>query len=295
VKRRNGPQPSQLGTASTQPMISRGANQVQDIDSPQRPASPTDLMGWALSYAKQGIAVFPCKWWLGIGSKAPLVPPPGFHLATTDPMQITDWWIRWPKALIGSPVPESRCVIDIDPRNGGSVEKLEKLTGAPIRQTLTVWSGRNDGGKHLVYRRPPGDLTQTRIKKIGVDLKDGGKGYTILPPSRHPVTQQPYRWEIHPVASMSLELYELIKYEKPVAQWPVDATEKKLLGLLRTMSGARQGERNQILYWAGCRLAEAPYPESAWQALAQIAETTGLARGEIHNTIRSARRIGDDQ
>jgi hypothetical protein len=210
-------------------------------------SDPQDLIGWALAYAKNGTPVFPCKWWDGVGSKAPLVPPPGFHLASTDPAQIADWWIRWPYALIGSPVPATRCAIDIDPRNGGSVERLEKLAnaqnGALLRPTLTVWSGRNDGGHHLFYRRPEGELTQTRIKKIGVDLKDAGKGYAILPPSPHPVTGQPYRWDIRPIATMSHGLYELIRYESPTATWPVEATENRLLGLLKKMSTARRGER----------------------------------------------------
>ena len=249
-----------------------------------------DLYGWALHYASLGIPVFPCKWWLGVGSKAPLIPPPGFHSATTDQKQIADWWIQWPKALIGSPVPANRCVIDIDPRNGGSVEKLEELIGEQVRQTLTVWSGRNDGGRHLFYRRPAGDLTQTAIKKIGVDLKDAGKGYTILPPSPHPVTQQPYRWETRPVATMGPGLYEAIRYEPPVAEWPEQATEARLLGILRKMSKARQGERNDLLYWCGCRLATAPFQESAWQALMQIAEQVGLPRSEIHSTIKSAKQ-----
>jgi hypothetical protein len=184
---------------------------------PAESPGPLSMLEWALAYAKAGTAVFPCKWWPGRGSKAPLVPPPGFHLATIDPHQIADWWIQWPDALIGSPVLPTRCAIDIDPRNGGSVETLENLAGALV-PTLTVWSGRKDGGRHLFYRRPKGELTQTRIKKLGCDLKDGGKGYTILPPSLHPDTGQPYRWEIRPLANMSRELFELIHYEPPVAR-----------------------------------------------------------------------------
>jgi hypothetical protein len=223
-----------------------------------------------------------------------MVPKPGFHLATTDAAQIAHWWIRWPDALIGSPVPATRCAIDIDPRNGGSIDALEKEAGSPV-PTLTVWSGREDGGRHLFYRRPEGELTQTRIKKLGCDLKDGGKGYTILPPSPHPDTGKPYRWEIQPLANMSRELYELIHYEPPVARWPVEASEAKLFGILRKMGEAQNGERNKLLYWCGCRLAEASYPDTAWDALAQVAESGGLSRSEIRNTIRSAQRTGDDQ
>jgi Bifunctional DNA primase/polymerase, N-terminal len=70
-----------------------------------------------------------------------------------DPDQIKAWWIRWPNATIGARVPESLLVIDVDPRNGGSLAELESLTG-PLPATLTAWSGRDDGGRHLYFRRP---------------------------------------------------------------------------------------------------------------------------------------------
>jgi Bifunctional DNA primase/polymerase, N-terminal len=134
--------------------------QLSSESTSQDPPSDSDLLAWALHYAAAGVPVLPCKWWLGAGSKAPLLLPPGFHLATTDPMQITDWWIQWPKALIGSPVPATRCAIDLDPRNGGSVEKLEELAG-PINPTLTVWSGRttadttsSTGGRRVNSPKP---------------------------------------------------------------------------------------------------------------------------------------------
>jgi hypothetical protein len=112
--------------------------QDSTADRGQQP-DPGDLPGWALHYANQGVPVFPCKWWLGYGSKAPLTPPPGHKAASTDPAQIADWWIRWPMALIGSPVPPNRCVIDIDPRNGGTLERLQELIQATLSPTLTVY------------------------------------------------------------------------------------------------------------------------------------------------------------
>ena len=83
------------------------ATAYERIPEASGPADPTalDLMDWALAYAKAGTAVFPCKWWPGSGSKAPLVPPPGFHLATTDAHQIADWWIRGPTHSSAHPYP----------------------------------------------------------------------------------------------------------------------------------------------------------------------------------------------
>jgi hypothetical protein len=62
------------------------------------------------------------------------------HLdATTDPDKIKMWWKQWPYAMIGAPVPDTLLVIDIDPRNGGSIDALEALVGE-LPPTLTAWS-----------------------------------------------------------------------------------------------------------------------------------------------------------
>ena len=58
----------------------------------------------------------PANGWLAEWAKAPLLPPPGFHLATTDPVQIRVWWTRWPRALIGAVIPSGVVVLDLDPR-----------------------------------------------------------------------------------------------------------------------------------------------------------------------------------
>jgi hypothetical protein len=96
--------------------------------------------------------------------------------------------------MTGAPVPESLIVADFDPRkNPDCVAQIETLMGEPLTETLTAWSGRNDGGRHLYYLRPAGPLTSTRLPK-GIDLKVNG--YCIVPPSIHPATGQPYRWDV---------------------------------------------------------------------------------------------------
>src|SRR4051794_5252709 len=116
----------------------------------------------ALDLAAQGWRVFPCIP-TGEEAKAPLT----FHGhldATTEPDQIKAWWTRWPDAMIGAPVPDSCIVVDVDPRNNGDLAELETLSG-PLPPTLTAWSGRDDGGRHLYYLRPAGPLTSTQLPK----------------------------------------------------------------------------------------------------------------------------------
>jgi hypothetical protein len=150
----------------------------------------------ALELAANGWAVFPCwernyrtdpKTGEPEGAKSPhsdkrLQLINGHLDASRDPDLIRAWWRRWPKAMIGAPVPDSLLVVDVDPRNGGSLQELESLTGS-LPPTLTAWSGRNDGGQHLYFLRPAGPLSSTRLPQ-GIDLK--ANGYCVVPPSIHP-------------------------------------------------------------------------------------------------------------
>ena len=77
------------------------------------------------------------------------------------------------------------CVADVDPRNGGQLDK------ALMTPTATVATG--GGGWHLYYRHP-GVPTLPALPGVpGVDIKGEG-GYVIAPPSIHPDTGKPYRW-----------------------------------------------------------------------------------------------------
>ncbi|MEP7021165.1 MAG: bifunctional DNA primase/polymerase [Pseudonocardiales bacterium] len=153
------------------------------------PADPTWLLDAALDLAAAGWRVFPCRP-SGPAAKAPLLPAPGHHLASTDTDRIIQWWTQWPTAMIGAPVPLGLLALDIDPRNGGTLDALEDVLG-PLPETSMVLSGRGDGGMHLYYLRPPGVLVSTRLP-AGVDLKLSG--YCIVPPSIHPASGMPYTW-----------------------------------------------------------------------------------------------------
>jgi hypothetical protein len=147
------------------------------------------VLSAALSIAEEGWLVLPCVPG-GERAKAPLIAR-GHLAASGDPQKIRRWWGRWPDAMLGLAIRSDLVVFDVDPRNGGSVEALERCLG-PLPTTLTVWSGRGDGGCHLYFARPPGPLSAWRIP-VGIDLKLDG--YCIAPPSLHPDTRKPYRWE----------------------------------------------------------------------------------------------------
>lgn len=207
----------------------------------------------ALELADKGFAVFPCRETDQGGCRAKSPYTAHGHLeATTDRDRIRAWWRRWPRAMIGARVPETLLVLDIDPHNGGSYDQLSEALGA-LPPTVTVWSGRGDGGRHLYFRRPAGQLVRTRLPH-GVDLKLS-TGYCIVPPSLHPVTGEPYRWEADrgfaclPPSAVCVLTYVPRKIKiVPHPDAPVDH-------LVAVLDRYPEHGINNALFWAACAAA----------------------------------------
>lgn len=143
----------------------------------------------------------------------------GLHDATTDPRQVADWWRQRPDANIGARVPPALLVLDIDPRHDGDLHLTQhEAKHGRLPETLTVFSGRGDGGRHLYFRRPPGKLTGASLGP-GIDLKVS-TGYVVVPPSLHPESGQPYRWHIAEIAAPPVWLVRLLRKSasRPIAR-----------------------------------------------------------------------------
>lgn len=165
----------------------------------------------------------------------------GLHDATSDAAIVERWWRASPHALIGARVPASVLVLDVDPRHRGQ-EHLEALEGAhePLPPTLTVFSGREDGGRHLYYGALPGPRVPTEagmrdeLRRLGVldgtatemglDLKVGGRGYCVVPPSPHPATGLPYRWDLRPIVEVPGWLRRLLLPAVAIPPTPTRST-----------------------------------------------------------------------
>jgi hypothetical protein len=131
--------------------------------------------------------------------------------ATTDLARISAWWLKaYPGANIGVRLPANVFVVDVDPRNGGSesVRNIEATYG-PFPHTLTVISGRGDGGCHRYYRRPSGKLTSQNLG-AGIDIKTSS-GYVVAPPSIHPDSGRPYTRIEAPIEEPPPWLVDLIR------------------------------------------------------------------------------------
>ena len=142
----------------------------------------------ALSYAKRGWPIFPCK----VNAKRPLTPK-GVHNATIDESRIRQWWAMWPQANIGLAcgTASGLVVIDVDGEDGR--QSLQKLvdTHGPLPRTLASSTGR---GVHYIFRAgdDPIRTTTSELGK-GIDTRSTSN-YIIAPPSIHESGKQ-YAWQ----------------------------------------------------------------------------------------------------
>lgn len=163
----------------------------------------TSFLEVALSYAGQGLKVFPCYEMEGgkcscgkTDCQSPGKHPRtqhGLNDATTDEVQIKAWWDEFPDANIGirTGAESGLVVLDIDPRHGGNdtLEELIMQHGRP--DTAECLTG--GGGIHFYFRHPGGHVKSVSDNLPGVDVKADG-GYVIAPPSNH-YTGGSYEWE----------------------------------------------------------------------------------------------------
>lgn len=164
-----------------------------------------ELKEHALAYAELGLEVFPLN-----ANKTPKTTH-GWKEATSNLEQIEAWWTRWPAALIGCRVPQDLVLLDVDPRHGGveTWKLIRSLWAPPL--TRAHKSGRGDGGGHTWWTRPADKLSVRKLDDwarehgvghavsetrwvSGIDVLHWDHRYTILPPSPHPETGQPYEW-----------------------------------------------------------------------------------------------------
>ncbi|MDK7338777.1 bifunctional DNA primase/polymerase [Pauljensenia sp. UMB0895] len=259
----------------------------------------SQMLAAALDYVAHGWQVLPCKW-TGTTAKAPLIAG-GYRSATTDPDTIRRWWQHWPLALVGLVPPRGLVALDIDPRNGGTLQALEDLNGRPLPETAYVRTG--SGGLHLYYRtgldRMTGHLRgQNGTALAGIDVKHGGTGYLIAPPSLHPETGKAYEWHGGAIAALPRPLESAItprsgRVSSASAKMSQKATARERNGafalIARYEANTREGNRNCALFSLACKFWTERQGWDVFEALRVAGLEVGLDAGEIDRTIDSAR------
>jgi hypothetical protein len=117
--------------------------------------------------------------------------------ATSDIAQLETWAHQYPACNWGlaTGTGSGVVVIDVDGAEGRAALADLERQGFTLPVTLTVTTGRTDGGEHRYYRQPSGvDIRNDQSGKIGaqVDVRGTG-GFVVCPPSVHASGKQ-YRF-----------------------------------------------------------------------------------------------------
>ncbi len=240
----------------------------------------------ALAYASCGWPVFPCR----PGSKQPATRH-GFLDATTDPDHISWWWRRDPGANLaiatGTPGPD---VLDVDQHGaaGSGYAALNRLVRAGLTRDAGAVVATPHGGLHLYYAGT--DQGCGKLPARHLDFRSRG-GYVLAPPSqvdgrayrviRHQPQAGPFAWD----AAVRL----LDPARQPGPRPGIREPGGDLSHLAGWVARLTEGNRNDGLFWAACRAAEAG-DDTTLGRLAEAARQAGLGGREITATIASARR-----
>ncbi|RPH75768.1 hypothetical protein EHM76_00925 [bacterium] len=270
--------------------------------------SDSHILAAALAYARLGWPVFP------VGLDKSPVTAHGFQDATTHEGLIRDWWeTRYPDANVALGIPQGLVVLDFDPRNGAPEPEVFKWgTSFPMRAETP------SGGTHLYFKVDP-DLELRGKMMQGIDVKAGGKGYVLLPPSRREDGKGYLWYNCDPTLDEELFLTELPEWvlglitrpettfevsgehsetSSPTFPWEVGTPygEYGLQQQIGFLSMAQNGERNQRLNSVGFRVGQlvagGELKEEALFHVARVAEWLGLEREEIGQTLRSSYDAG---
>lgn len=244
--------------------------------------NPVDL-------AAQGYAAFPCRL-----DKAPACPQ-GFKAASTDPAATAALFRRYPAPLVGvaTGAVSGFSVLDLDMGKGGDSWWEANRGRLPPTRTHETRSG----GLHLLFRHVP--VLRNTVSRLasGVDTRgDGGyvvwwpaDGFTVL----NPDIMAPWpTWLLQQLAP------------KQARKTPADLVtassafqEASLAGLVRFISSASEGQRNDSVFWAACRAGQAVRAkvlseEAAIGMIARAARDAGLPAREAEKTAASGVKTG---
>jgi hypothetical protein len=189
-------------------------------------------------------------------------------------------------------------VVDED-RPGAFAEYAASL-GEEIPVTFAVRTGK---GTHFYLLQPEGEPLGNGRGKLsgqGIDIRGKG-GFTVAPGSVHQTgaLYTPADPSV-PLAFAPGWLVAALRAAPPALGRPAPQRPGfgygRLRGVVATVLDAKEGERNCVLYWASCRLAEmisdGQLDESdAVDILTRAGEAAGLGSAEVAATVASGLRL----
>ncbi len=219
--------------------------------------------------------------------------------STSDPDVISAYLARGLRN-IGVDCGKSALVV-VDEDRPGAFGGYAAGIGEAIPATFTVTTSK---GAHWYFRQPPGiplGNSPGALAGRGIDIRGCG-GFTVGPGSVHKTgaLYAPVDPSV-PVADSPGWLAAALRRPSPAASpRPVFADRRgsayaRLRGAIAVVLTAKEGERNNSLFWAASRCAEMiaagqlGYTEAVG-ALTRAGEAAGLGPGEVQATIGSALR-----
>ncbi len=249
----------------------------------------TDMLRRALLYADAGVPVFPCA----VGRKTPLTAH-GFHDATVDVDQIRRWWTTTPHANIATPTGAPYLdVLDVDVRpDGTGWAALNRAKAAGLTDGWISAIHTPSGGLHLHY--PGTDQRSGSIRGAHLDFRATG-GYVLLPPSLGQTKTYSNRYEVirvGPTPGRPLDWAAVTRLlaprpsAAPARVRPADGLDPTPW-LAAHVAKQPEGNRDNALFWAACRAAEAGVVD--YEPLVAAALAAGLPERQAVRTVLSAR------
>lgn len=262
---------------------------------------------------RAGVKVFPCRE-LGGTVKAPYING-GFKQATTDILIGEVWAWKFPNAVWGLPCALNNVlVLDADRHGkGDGVANLLALFaqhGFDWRNVPTV--ATPNSGYHFYFNRPAGlGPTKARLCEA-VDVRDNG--YVIAPECQmgdgrwYRLVEGGLTQFAEAIAARLLpdppEWMIPMLVHQPASRWvrpsrpgavDDDTLRNQIQGLILAILRAEEGNRNKVLFWAACRLAEMVRDdllsiEVAEMLLDEAGTRIGLSTRETRNTAISGLR-----
>jgi Bifunctional DNA primase/polymerase, N-terminal len=242
-------------------------------------------LGGALMLGSEGRPCFPCA-----ESKRP-ISPRGFLNASADPIALREMWSKFPGQLVGVRTGNaSRIdVLDLDRKHR---EATEWWMAHRDRLPITRVHRTRSGGLHLLFQHAS-DLRCSASKIApGVDVRADG-GYVVW----WPIAGLPVLRDAALAPWPDWLRIQLLSPTRPLAFRATAPDRHALARLVRLVAGAREGERNDLTYWAACRAGEMVASglfdaDAATALIAEAATRAGLPRAEAERTARSGIRAG---
>ena len=235
-------------------------------------------------------------------------PAPGKHPAddawnkppAPDEDRIASWFESGTPWNLGIVVPDY--LIDIDPRNGGSVESVCRAAGLSEDELLMNAHARSGGGGwHIMFSAPDDDRPLRKMVDSlpGIDLLRGPNHQFLVEPSTHPSGGQ-YRWLMKPqrvwdewvnVTPLPPALVDL--YAEPPVSERGPQNWDELLG-----GGVKAGERDERIFRYACRLFSQGLSYAEVEALTQVAASRcrpPLPAGQASAKVASAAKYREPE